>query len=335
MNPSRIGTAKPEQTDAEIKTLALESAVRRIGQVVRGKEDVVRLAMVGFLARGHLLIEDVPGVGKTTLARALARVVGGTFNRIQLTADLLPADILGGNVPNRQTGELTFRAGPIFANVVLADELNRATPRTQSGLLEAMAERSVSIDGTTHRLPDPFMVVATQNPSEHHGVYPLPESQLDRFLIRTSIGYPADDVERALLSGSSGAGGGGAGGAEGALDEIEPSLSGEIVARLMSAVEGVVLSDAVAGYVQAIVRATRQSKDLETGVSTRGAILFARAARARALVLGRSYVTPDDVRALAVAVCAHRVVVRGARRASRLEAESLIESLLDKVAVPV
>lgn len=322
-----LASAKSDPTEPGVPTLALESAVRRISEVVKDKEDVVRLALVGFLAGGHILIEDVPGVGKTTLARALARAIGGTFNRVQLTADLLPADIVGGSVVDRAGGELTFRRGPIFANVVLADELNRATPRTQSGLLEAMAERSVSVDGVTHALPDPFMVVATQNPTEHHGVYPLPESQLDRFLIRSSIGYPGDEAELDLLKS------GGSNLKD--VDSIEPALTPEIIEHLAGVVDDVVLSDDVAVYLQAIVRATRGARELETGVSTRGAILYARASRARALISGRTFVTPDDVRELAIPVCAHRVVVRGARRVGRIEAEAIMTTIVDAVPVPV
>lgn len=324
-----LAPVKQNPTQAEnVPSLALETAVRRIATVVRDKEEIIRLAMIGFLARGHVLIEDVPGVGKTTLARSLARAVGGSFSRVQLTSDLLPADILGGSVIDKATNEIAFRPGPIFANVVLADELNRATPRAQSGLLEAMAERSVSIDGTTHQLPNPFMVIATQNPTEHHGVYPLPESQLDRFLIRSSIGYPGDEAERALLK---------SGGAHAAksVESIEPALTPSLVAQLTASVDDVNFSDDIVDYLQAVVRATRESRDLETGVSTRGAIQFARAVRARALISGRNYVNPDDVRSLAVPVCAHRVVVRGARRAGRLEAEAIIESIVDAVAVPV
>jgi len=311
-----------------VPRLALEAAVRRIGQVIKDKEEIVRLAMIGYLAGGHVLLEDVPGVGKTTLARALARAVGGSFHRIQLTADLLPADILGAQIVDRASGTLTFKKGPIFANVVLADELNRATPRTQSGLLEAMAERSVSVDGVTHALPRPFMVIATQNPTEHHGVYPLPESQLDRFLIRSSIGYPGEEAELRLLT---------SGRADRERDqvlEIEPALSADHVLALMAAVDEVVLGDEVASYLQAIVRATRQARELETGVSTRGAILFARAARAAALLGGREFVTPDDIARLAVPVCAHRVVVRGSRRAGRVEAEAILHGITATVRVP-
>jgi MoxR-like ATPase len=293
---------------------------------------VVRLAMIGFLARGHVLIEDVPGVGKTTLARAIARVIGGSFSRIQLTADLLPADIIGGQVPDRASGGLMFRRGPIFANVVLADELNRATPRTQSGLLEAMAERSISLDGTTHPLPEPFLLIATQNPVEHHGVYPLPHSQMDRFLIRTDLGYPSDDVERELLIGRIE---GETKPSVGSLDDLEPVFTPETLKPLFCAVDDVTLSAPVATYIQQIARATREAKALKTGVSTRGAILFARAARARALVEGRRFVTPDDVHALAIPVCAHRVVIRGADRPSREEVEDIVREIVAGVMVPV
>ena len=326
---AEMNVAQSQSEPNAVPTLALEVALRRINGVIQDKDEVVRLALIGFLAQGHVLIEDVPGVGKTTLARALARAVGGSFRRIQLTADLLPTDILGGQIIDRATGQPAFRKGPIFSNIVLADELNRATPRTQSGLLEAMAERSISVDGATHPLPDPFMVIATQNPTEHHGVYPLPESQLDRFLLRTSIGYPGDDVERALLTSSASAM------RADPVDSIEPALTPAVISALGEAVDRVLIGDDVARYLQAIVRATREAKELETGVSTRGAIQFARATRARALLYGRTFVTPDDVRSLAVAVCAHRVVVRGARRAARVEAEAILADVIDGVSVPV
>lgn len=317
--------ALAQKRHEEVKTLALESAVRRIGSIVRGKDEVIRLTLIGFLARGHVLLEDVPGVGKTTLARALAKVIGGTMNRIQLTADLLPADIVGGNIPDRASGQLVFRKGPIFANVVLADELNRATPRAQSGLLEAMAERSISVDGITHTLPDPFFVIATQNPIEHHGVYMLPQSQMDRFILRSDLGYPDDEVERALLTGDK----------QATVDELETVFSEDNLRALFDAVDAVVLSEPIAAYIQQIAKATREAKTLRNGVSTRGVIQFARAAKARALIEGRRFVTPDDVHRLVIPVCAHRVVLRGVERPSREESEAIVRELADRVAVPV
>ena len=317
--------ASPTGNSEEVPSLLFETAVRRIGEVVRDKEDVVRLAMITLLARGHLLLEDVPGVGKTTLARALAQILGGTFSRIQLTADLLPSDIVGGQILDQ--GKLSFRPGPIFRNVVLADELNRATPRTQSGLLEAMAERSISVDGVTHALPDPFFVVATQNPVEHHGVYVLPQSQMDRFLIRSALGYPSDSVERELLMGDQTE--------PGDPEALAPVFAPESLKLSAARLDGVALSEDVADYLQRIVKATRSSSALKTGVSTRGALLFARASRARALLEGRGFVTPDDVHALAVPVCAHRVVLAGVPRPSRLEAESVFQEILSTVPVPV
>lgn len=306
--------------------LALETAVRRVSEVVRGKAEIARLSLVALMARGHILLEDVPGVGKTTLARALARVIGGEFARIQLTADLLPVDIVGGPVMDPEGQGLRFRPGPIFKNVVLADELNRATPRTQSGLLEAMAERRVSVDGYTHELPEPFFVIATQNPSEHHGTYALPQSQMDRFLFRTAMGYPEPEVERALLVGDE------ARPVE--PESLTPAFDKGLLARLWAAVDEVHLAPEVAEYLQAIVAATRESGDAETGVSTRGLLLFARAARARALVFGRPFVSPEDVHALAVPVCAHRLVLRGHERAGRTETEAFVASLLERISPP-
>lgn len=313
----------PSAQAPEAPNLLLETAVRRVGEVVRGKTDVARLSLVALLAKGHLLLEDVPGVGKTTLARALARVVGGSFARIQLTADLLPSDIVGGGVLGSDGG-VSFRPGPLFAHVVLADELNRATPRTQSGLLEAMAERAVSVDGTTHALPSPFFVIATQNPSEHHGTYALPQSQMDRFLFRSALGYPEPDVERSLLVGEP----------VPEPESLAAVLAPERLPSLWSAVEAVHLAPEVADYLQAIVNATRDAAEVATGVSTRGLLQYARAARARALVLGRPFVSPEDVYALAVPVCAHRLVLQGQERTAREEVEALVETLRDGVAAP-
>lgn len=310
------------QSAPKVPTIPLERAIRDIGSVVRGKEESIQLCLVGLVARGHVLLEDVPGVGKTTLGRALAQSVGGRFGRVQMTADLLPADILGGQVMDK--GELRFRPGPIFNSVVLVDELNRATPRTQSGLLEAMAERSVSVDGETHRLPEPFFVIATQNPADHHGVYRLPQSQLDRFLIRTSLGYPDEEVELELLQGQSSL-----------AEEVSSTLSPEILEVLFADVDAVRLSGDVARYLREIVRRTRVSSELETGVSTRGVLAYGKAARALALMSGRRFVTPDDVFRLAVPVCAHRVVLAGGRTNERGESEAHIRAIAEAVEPPV
>lgn len=312
------------EAETRVPQLPIERVVRDVAQVLKGKDDVVRLCLIGILARGHILLEDVPGVGKTTLARALARVLGGSFSRVQMTADLLPVDIVGGPVLDKETNGLVFRPGPVFSNVVLADELNRATPRTQSGLLEAMAERSVSVDGTTHRLPDPFFVIATQNPSDHHGVYRLPQSQLDRFLLRTHLGYPDSRTELDMLTRP----------ADGtAEDRLEPALKGEHLVELSRAVESVKLGDEVAGYLQQIVTRTRERSEFEIGVSTRGLLAFAQVAKARAMVEGRTFVTPDDVYEMAVPACAHRVVL--AQDADRETAEGLVRAVADEVEPPL
>jgi len=298
-----------------------------VARALVGKPEVVRLAVIGLLARGHLLIEDVPGVGKTTLAHALARSLGVSFQRIQFTSDLLPSDILGVSIYDGKTGEFVFKPGPLFSNIVLADEINRTTPKTQSSLLEAMNEYQVSLDHHTYPLPRPFMVLATQNPLEYHGTHPLPESQLDRFLLKIRIGYPDRNDEKEILKGA---------GAP-ALEQIEPVLSAQEVTDLQAATEKVRVEESLLDYVMAIVWATRGSPLLALGVSPRGALALLRASQARALVDGREYVVPDDIKRLAVPALAHRVLVRARlERAagSELEADAIIDALLQEIPVP-
>jgi MoxR-like ATPase len=277
--------------------------IRRLHESVEralvGKPEVVRLAIVALLARGHLLIEDVPGVGKTTLAQALACSLGLTFQRIQFTSDLLPSDILGVSVFDPRTAEFAFKPGPIFANIILADEINRTTPKTQSSLLEAMNEAQVSLDHHTHRLPQPFMVLATQNPLEYQGTHPLPESQMDRFLLRIRIGYPDEAHELDILRGAGGLG----------LEAMGPVLDAEAVLGLQKRIDTVRVDESLLAYVLAIVHATRTHRALALGASPRGALALVRAARALALVEGRGYCLPDDVKRLAVPALAHRVIL--------------------------
>ncbi len=299
---------------------------QNISSVVLGKADTVRLVVVALLAGEHVLLEDVPGVGKTLVGKAIARSLAGVFHRIQFTPDLLPADITGSSLYNNQTHEFTFSPGPIFANVVLADEINRATPRTQSALLESMSERQVSADGQTHPLPRPFMVIATQNPVEFEGTYPLPESQLDRFLLRIPLGYPKRDVELEVLTSHR----------EGEpVDSLAPALDCEQVSALQATVRQVTIEDSINRYVLDIVEATRRCDELHVGVSTRGALALYRAAQAAALVAGRRFAVPDDVKQLTVPVLAHRVIPKGYLHGGDREAiESLIERLVDGVPVP-
>ncbi|MEQ9072431.1 MAG: AAA family ATPase [Sandaracinaceae bacterium] len=308
-------------------TALARAIVENVGRVLEGKEREVELAVVALIAGGHVLLEDVPGVGKTTLARALARSVGLEFRRVQFTSDLMPADVLGGAVYDQSRAEFDFRPGPIFTNVLLADEINRTTPKTQSALLEAMGERRVSIDGQTHVLDDPFFVVATQNPEEFYGTYPLPESQLDRFLLRLRLGYPSKEVERRVLLGRRGSD---------PLDALDSVADAAQIRAARAAVDDVRAEASLVDYVHEIVLATRASPLLELGASTRAALAFERASRAHALVAGRSYATPDDVKAVAVATLAHRVRVAGAHAAGeREDAERVIRDLLNAIPVPV
>jgi len=302
----------------------LESNVAR---ALVGKPEVVRLAVIGLLARGHLLIEDVPGVGKTTLAHALARSLGATFQRIQFTSDLLPSDILGVSVYDGKTGEFVFKPGPLFSNIVLADEINRTTPKTQSSLLEAMNECQVSLDHHTYPLPRPFMVLATQNPLEYQGTHRLPESQLDRFLLKIRIGYPERSDEKEILKGAGAA----------VLGQIEPVLSAAEVMDLQQAAEKVRVDESLLDYVMAIVESTRRSPLLALGISPRGSLALLRAAQAHAMADGREYVVPDDIKRVTVPALAHRVIVRGRlERATgvELEAEAIIGALLQQIPVP-
>jgi len=304
----------------------IERLRANIGRVVLGKSEVVRLVVVALLAGEHVLLEDVPGVGKTLVGKAMARSLSGQFRRIQFTPDLLPGDITGSSIYHAQTGEFTFNRGPVFANIVLADEINRATPRTQSALLEAMSERQVSVDGQTHPLPQPFMVIATQNPVEFEGTYPLPESQLDRFLLRISVGYPQREVELQVLASHR----------EGEpVDTLEPVLNCGQIAALQAAVRQVAVDDAINAYLLDIVTATRCCADLHVGASTRGVLALYRAAQAAALVAGRRYVVPDDVKQLATPALAHRVITKGYLHGGQREAlEALIERLVEEVPVP-
>jgi len=288
----------------------------------------VRLAVATLLARGHLLIEDIPGVGKTTLARALAASVGGTFRRIQFTSDLLPSDIVGVTVFDPDRHAFTLRKGPIFANVVLADEINRTTPRTQSALLEAMSEGHVSIDDQTHVLEQPFVVLATQNPAEHFGTYPLPESQMDRFLLRIQIGYPGRAVEKEILRDRSSAD---------PVAELTPVIDHATLIKVQDGVERVTVEDAILDYTMAVIEETRRHPQIAVGVSTRGAIGWYRAAQAAALLDGRGYVVPDDVKSMAVPALAHRVILAAAHDSlgrARAEAERAIGDVLTRVPVP-
>ena len=304
----------------------LQTAIER---VIRGKPEAVRLAIVTLLAGGHLLVEDVPGVGKTTLAHALARSLDCSFQRVQFTSDLLPSDVIGLSVYNQHDGMFEWKPGPIFASVVLADEINRTTPKTQSALLEAMAERQVTVEGVTHALPQPFIVIATQNPIEHHGTYPLPESQLDRFMLRLRVGYPSADDEKQILRDREHAE---------PLDEVQPVMSGQDVLELQAAVSEVSVDDAIVDYLMRIVTATRSSEMLDLGVSPRGTLALFRAAQALALTEDRIYCIPDDIKRLVIPVFAHRLTVSSryssAMRRSE-EAEAVLREIMKTVSVPL
>ncbi|PYP88505.1 MAG: ATPase [Candidatus Angelobacter sp. Gp1-AA117] len=314
------------QSSIGSRATALEKSLRKI---IRGNDEVIRLAMVAVLAHGHLLIEGVPGVGKTTLAHAMARALDCQFQRIQFTSDMLPTDVLGISLYSAMEQQFEFKRGPIFTNIMLADEINRTTPKTQSALLEAMNEGQITIDGHSHPLPQPFLVIATQNPVEHHGTYPLPESQLDRFLLRVHMGYPQASSEREILRAEAGAA---------RLDAVEPVASGADVLAMQDEVTRVKVDDSLVDYALEIVRCTRQSEALSLGVSPRGSLMLYRAAQAMAYLDGRMFATPADFKSLAVPVFSHRVVVN-ARYSSTLkkteQAETIIREILNSVHVPV
>ena len=326
MRNLRTASSDIAASSAAEKIEALQDSISR---VIRGKPEAVRLSIVTLLAGGHLLIEDVPGVGKTTLAHAMARALDCSFQRIQFTSDLLPSDVIGLSVYNQRESLFEWKPGPIFANVILADEINRTTPKTQSALLEAMAERHVTVEGVTHPLPKPFMVLATQNPIEHHGTYPLPESQLDRFMLRLRIGYPGASDERQILRDREHAE---------PLDQMQAVMTAADILELQEAVSEVSVDDAIVDYLMRIVAATRASEMLDLGVSPRGTLALFRAAQALALTEERSYCLPDDIKRLVVPVFAHRLTVSSryssAMRRSE-EAEAVLNEIMKTISVPL
>lgn len=321
------------QTVTNVSTGAADARLaelrRSIARVVKGKDDVIHLALTTLLARGHLLIEDVPGVGKTTLAQALARSFHCSFQRIQFTSDMLPSDVIGVSVYNPVAQDFEFKPGPIFANVILADEINRTTPKTQSALLEAMNESQITMDNHTHPLPQPFMVLATQNPIEHHGTYPLPESQLDRFLMRIQMGYPARASEKEIIRNHS---------AAASAEQIPPVMDAADVAAMQQAASQIKVDDSLLDYALEIVERTRQTEQLNLGVSPRGAVMLHRAAQARAYLEGRDYCLPDDFKRLILPVFAHRVVVSSryvSTEKKSQQAEAILREILETTHVPL
>jgi len=308
------------------KAVELEKALRG---VIRGKNDVVRLALVSIMARGHLLIEGVPGVGKTTMGQALARLIDCSFQRLQFTSDMLPSDVLGISVYSAMEQQFEFKRGPVFTNVLLADEINRTTPKTQSALLEAMNEGQVTVDAHSYELPQPFLVIATQNPVEHHGTYPLPESQLDRFILRVRMGYPDPQAEREILRSEAGAA---------HLEELRPVLTSADVLEMQQVVKEVRVDESLVNYTLEIVKRTRESEFLSLGVSPRGSQALYRAAQAMAFVQGRNFCTPEDFKPLVVPVFAHRVVVNGLYASTLKKSEQsdqVLKDIVENVPVPV
>ncbi len=300
-----------------------KKVIDNCSQVIVGKDEVIRQVLVSFLCGGHVLLEDVPGTGKTMLLRAFSKTVGGKFNRIQFTPDLLPSDLTGINFYNQKKGEFEFRRGPLFASIILADEINRATPRTQSALLEAMEEHQITVDGQTYAMKEPFMVMATQNPVESYGTFPLPEAQIDRFFMRLSMGYMTREQEMSVIGRRA---------ARDLVEGLSQVVTAEETAALMEAYRQVKVSDEMLGYLMNIVEATRRDKRLMNGVSTRGAIALYQAAQVTAAMEGRDYVIPEDIKREAVPVLAHRIA---SASSSRLDAEAYLRNLVDEVTVPL
>jgi MoxR-like ATPase len=314
-----------DQSETPTFSTFFEAVADNIERVIQGKRDAIELAIVCMVAEGHLLVEDVPGVGKTSLAKALALSIEGSWGRVQFTPDLLPTDVLGVTVWNRGTNAFEFKRGPIFTNLVLGDEINRASPKTQSALLEAMEERQVTVDGVTHTLSRPFMVIATQNPVDHEGTYPLPESQLDRFMLRMSMGYPNRASELEILEAHGGAG---------TLDDVRPVITVADVQRMIVAARGVHVAPSLRGYLVDLATASRSHPSLTLGMSPRATLALQKAARAMAASRGRNYATPDDVKALAVPVLAHRLMVSPEAQLQGIDGPMVVNDLLAAVPVP-
>ncbi len=305
--------------------MVLQEILASVERVVVGKRAEVELAIIALMCEGHVLIEDVPGVGKTVLAKSLSRSIGCNFKRIQFTPDLLPSDVTGVSIFNQKTGEFQFRPGPVMAQIVLADEINRATPKTQASLLEAMEERQITVDGVTHAIPRPFMVMATQNPIEYEGTFPLPEAQLDRFLLRIRLGYPAKKDEVEILNRQQ---------RSHPVDAIEQVASYEELLAIQSQVKEITVVPQLRSYIVDLVSSTRSHADIYLGASPRGSLGLFRTAQARALLAGRDHVTPDDIKLLAEPVLAHRLIVTPAARIKNVDAGSVIREILDKLPVP-
>ena len=309
---------------AEIQDVT-NQLLENVEKVIVGKTDAIRLTITGLLCQGHILIEDVPGTGKTMLAKSIARSIGGTFNRIQFTPDMLPSDVTGVSIFNQKTNEFEYRHGPIVAQIVLTDEINRATPKTQAALLEAMEEHQVTVDGKTHPLPEPFLVLATQNPIEYEGTFPLPEAQMDRFLLRISLGYPATNHEVRMLTNQQ---------LHHPIEDLKQVIEIAELLRAQEAVKRVKVTAEIKRYIVGLVEKTRAHGEIYLGASPRGSLALFRTSQARAAILGRDYVLPDDVKALAVPALAHRLIVGSAARIREVDAVDVIEEVLEKVPVP-